>query len=117
MSAEQKNSIFWWAKMTGIVVGVITMLGILVGGVLFTTEMYANSKIMQNNQDFISKTINEMQVNQKGATETLATVVVNVNKLTLNVDKLTDRLNDWEIEHGQLMNMHHLPPHRWQQAK
>ena len=96
-----------WANEYG---GIATFLGVIVVVLInLTMAGYVYGQF--------SKSLDVMQKGQNDQTQTLANVVSNVNALTVNVGKLTDRMNDWEVEHIQLMKKNHLLPHRWQEVK
>jgi uncharacterized membrane protein YhaH (DUF805 family) len=94
----------WFASEYRNVITVISLLVVVVINIVFAAyafgqlkETMADSKLFQTDQ----KIINQQFLSG------LATV-------TSNQAVLSKRLDDWEFEHGQLMNLHHIPPAKWQ---
>jgi uncharacterized protein YlxW (UPF0749 family) len=49
--------------------------------------------------------------------QNLNTVASSVKDLTFTLGQLNERVNDMYTEHIELMNLHHLPPHKWRQIE
>jgi hypothetical protein len=114
MSAEQKNNIFWWAKLVSIVLAIITMIGILSGGVVFVTNMVARTEILQSNQEYIAKTQqsvltrlndNDMWKHNRAVADTMLTVNMRwmyekivVHEKRLNRVDLAHKFNPFEYD-------------------
>ena len=58
--------------------------------------------------------LNDLQADRQMQNQVNISLAKNLNDVTYAVKGLTDEMKDLQIEHGELMKMHHLYPHQWQ---
>ena len=58
--------------------------------------------------------LNDLQADRQMQNQVNISLAKNLSDVTYAVKGLTDEMKDLQIEHGELMKMHHLYPHQWQ---
>lgn len=88
----------------------ITVIGILVVLIInIATASYVYGKV--------SVTVDNVQATQKDQSAINKSLTDNLDKVTNNVARLTERMDDYDKEHIQLMTLHSLLPFKWQRIK
>jgi hypothetical protein len=88
----------------------ITIIGIVIVLIVnIATASYVYGKV--------SVTIDNVQIAQRDQMAANKAFTENLDKLTNNVMRLTERMDDYDKEHIQLMTLHGLLPFKWQRVK
>lgn len=106
MSEKQRNDIFWYAKLVGIILAIVTMLGMLTSGAIFVTNMVARTEVLQANQATIAETqktvLARLNENDKWKSSRSGADTILAYNMRWIYDKITDhdkRLNRLDYAH------------------
>jgi hypothetical protein len=74
---------------------------------------YIVGKVSETQEDQAAVNKDQKEINKEQA-DINKTTSENLLKVTIDLNTVADKMANWEVEHGELMRMHHLYPHQWQ---